>query len=82
MNDGNDPLGSIEKIAPRAFGDAYLIDKKELSRRLGCSPRLVDDLVRRRKIPCIKLGYRTVRFHWLRVQEALAKFEVKEVGRK
>jgi hypothetical protein len=43
---------------------------------------MVDELTRKRKIPYLKLGARTVRFEWLKVRSALERFEVKEIGRK
>jgi hypothetical protein len=43
---------------------------------------MVDELVRKRKIPYLRLGHRTLRFDWPKVQAALERFEVKEVGRK
>ena len=42
---------------------------------------MVDELVRRRKIPCIKLGYRTLRFKLEAVEAALEKLTIREVGR-
>ncbi|MES2569472.1 MAG: hypothetical protein V4710_05390 [Verrucomicrobiota bacterium] len=42
--------------------EGELIDKEELRRRLSLpSTRMVDQLVRRRKIPFLRLGHRTVR---------------------
>lgn len=68
----------MQKIASRAAG--YLT-KKELAERLNLSStRMVDQLMRKRKIPYLSLGHRTVRFDWERVQEALAKLEHKAVG--
>ena len=60
-----------------------LLTKEELRLKLNLpSTRMVDELVRRRKIPVIKLGHKTVRFHYERVRAALDKLEIKEVGRK
>jgi hypothetical protein len=36
--------------------------------------------MRRRKIPFLALGHRTVRFYWPAVLKALAKLEIKAVG--
>lgn len=53
-----------------------LIDKKELCRRLGLpSVRMVEILMRKRKIPYIRLGHRTVRFSWQHVIEAVSRLE-------
>lgn len=77
----------MTRTEPRTFTgdqplDTFLIAKREVARRLGLSTRMVDELVRRRKIPFIKLGYRTIRFDWERVKTAVEKLEFKEVGRK
>jgi hypothetical protein len=59
-----------------------LLDKKELSARLHTGVRGVEELIKRKKIPVLRLGHRTVRFDWPKVVAALAKLEVKEVGRR
>ena len=60
-----------------------LLTKKELRNRLNLpSIRMVDELMRKRKIPYLKLGAKTVRFDYAKVLAALEKFEIKEVGRK
>ena len=60
---------------------AHLINKEGLRRALGLSStRMVDELVRRRKIPFIKLGYRTMRFRLSDVEAALKKLTVRETG--
>ncbi len=56
-----------------------LIGYDELARRLDTTRRGAECLVRRRVIPCVKLGHRTVRFSWPRVLEAIAKREVQAV---
>jgi hypothetical protein len=54
-----------------------LIDKKELAKRLNApSTRFVDGLMVRGVIPYLRLGYRTVRFDWIKVQTAIARHEV------
>lgn len=68
-----------DAIAP----DPVLIDKATLSQRLGLpSTRMVDTLVRRRLIPHLKLGHKTLRFHYDRVVQALDRLEIQEIGRK
>jgi hypothetical protein len=37
-------------------------------------------MMRRRKIPFIALGHRTVRFHWPSVEKAIGKLEHKAIG--
>lgn len=57
-----------------------LLTKEELRQRLNLpSTRGVDELTRRRKIPVIRLGHRTVRFSWPAVEAALKKLTTKEI---
>jgi len=57
------------------------LTKEELTARLNLpSTRMVDALVKKRKIPCIPLGHRTVRFEWEKVKAALALLEVRAIG--
>ena len=57
------------------------LNKVELAERLRLpSKRAVEEMMRRRKIPYITLGHRTVRFYWPAVEKALAKFEIKAAG--
>jgi hypothetical protein len=59
-----------------------LLTKKQLRRKLNLpSTRGVDELVRKRKVPYLRLGHRTLRFSWPAVQAALAKLTVREVGK-
>jgi hypothetical protein len=61
--------------------DDELIGKEELRRRLNLpSIRMVEQLMRKRKIPYLRLGHKTVRFSWTKVLEALARFEHRAVG--
>jgi hypothetical protein len=64
-----------------AATDATLLKRLELARALSMSSRSVDNLQRAKKIPCIKISPRCVRFHLPSVLAALGKFEVKEAGR-
>lgn len=60
--------------------DDYLT-KEELRARLNLpSTRMVDEMMRRRMIPFLKFGAKTVRFDWEKVKIALQKFEHKAVG--
>ena len=59
------------------------LDKEQLRRRLNLlSTRKVDEMMREKRIPFLRLGHRTVRFDWPKVEKALERCEVKEVGRK
>ena len=63
--------------------DLHLMTKEELRAALNRpSTRMVDELVRKRKIPVIRLGHRTVRFNLAKVTAALERLERKAVGDK
>lgn len=58
-----------------------LLTKEELRQRLNVPHlRIIDEMTRKRKIPVVRLGYRTLRFDWPKVQAALEKLTVREVG--
>jgi len=62
--------------------DQRFLNKKQLRKTLSLpSTRAVDELMRTKRIPFLRLGHRTVRFDWPKVEKALARFEVKEAGR-
>ncbi len=66
---------------PEAPSEPELIDKEELRRRLNLpSVRMVEELMRKRKIPFMRLGHRTVRFSWVKVLAALKSLEYRAVG--
>ena len=56
------------------------LTKSELAGALGMSKRGVEGLMRRRKIPFLTLGHRTVRFFWPAVEKALGRLEHKAIG--
>ena len=59
-----------------------LLDKEGVRALLNLpSIRKVDDLVRKRKIPFIRLGHKTLRFSPKNVLRAIEKLEVREIGR-
>jgi excisionase family DNA binding protein len=59
------------------------LTKEELRDKLNVpSTRMIDELMRKRKIPFTKLGHRTVRFEYEKVRAALEKFEHKAIGQK
>ena len=61
----------------------HLLTKEQLRDALNLpSTRMVDELVRRRKIPVLRLGHRTLRFDLAKVQAALEKLELKAIGQK
>jgi len=61
--------------------DPGLVKKPVVARAASTSVRTIDNLVRQRKIPIVRISKRCVRFHLPSVLAALRKFEVKEAGR-
>ena len=58
-----------------------LLTKQELMERLNVpKARIIENMVRARKIPVVKLGYRTLRFDWPKVRAALDKLTIREIG--
>ena len=61
--------------------DRKLSDKNEIASAFNLpSASTVERLRRARKIPFIKLGYRTIRFDPIKVRAALDRLSVKEIG--
>lgn len=58
----------------------HLLDIHALSAAIRMPVRTIQSLKDARKIPCLKLGRRTVRYELDKVLEALQKFEVKAVS--
>ena len=58
-----------------------LLDKEALARRLSISTALVSKLVAAKRIPVIKLGWRTQRVSWPAVEKAMAKLTILETTR-
>jgi hypothetical protein len=58
-----------------------LLTKEDLARRMKISPEGISKLVSAKRIPVIKLGWRTQRFSWPAVEKALAKLTVPEATR-
>ena len=80
------PVERRSRVCPLLFPamtDLRLMTKEELRAALNLpSTRMVDELVRKRKIPVIRLGHRTVRFNLAKVAAALERLELKAVGDK
>lgn len=56
------------------------LTKEQLRQRLNLSSvRCVDEMVKQRKIPVTRIGHRTVRFCWPRVEAALERLTHKAV---
>ena len=59
-----------------------LLSKRELAAVLGVSARTIDAFVADRRIPRLRLSPRLTRFSLPKVEAALARYEVREVGRR
>lgn len=56
------------------------LTKEELRDRLNLpSTRKVEEMMKARMIPFMRLGHKTVRFNWTKVQHALNCYECKAV---
>ena len=55
-----------------------LLNRNQIAKFLGVSPRTISNMVRQRRIPVIKFGG-TVRFDPVRVRKALDKYEISEI---
>jgi len=58
-----------------------LLTKQELAARLDLTKRGIESLVKARRIPCLRITNKIVRFDWPRVQAALAGYEVKAISK-
>jgi hypothetical protein len=61
--------------------DVGLVNKRAVARAVSASTRSIDNWIRERKIPVVRISKRCVRFHLPSVLAALRKFEVLEAGR-
>ena len=55
-----------------------LLNRDQIAKFLGVSPRTISNMVRQRRIPVIKFEG-TVRFDPIRVRKALDKYEIREI---
>ncbi len=64
----------------QTISNTELLTKEQLAECLNLpSTRMVDELMRKRRIPYIKLGHKTVRFRLPAVIEAISRLEVHAV---
>ena len=68
-------------MKPNQSVSGSLLTKREVAALIGggASTKLIDELVRRRKLPAIKFGHRTVRFNRTKVEQAIGRLEVASV---
>jgi excisionase family DNA binding protein len=57
-----------------------LLSKRELATVLNVSERTIENWLAQKRIPRLRLSNRLTRFNLPRVEAALARYEVKEVG--
>jgi hypothetical protein len=62
--------------------DVGLVNKRVVAQAASASIRSVDNWIRERKIPVVRISKRCVRFHLPSVLAALRRFEVREAGAK
>jgi excisionase family DNA binding protein len=61
-------------------GIQRLVSKKELAKILGVSTRTIENFLAQKKIPQLRLSARLTRFSLPKVQAALERYEIREVG--
>jgi excisionase family DNA binding protein len=59
-----------------------LLSKRELAAVLNVSERTIENWLAQRRIPRLRLSNRLTRFNLPRVEAALARYEVREIGRR
>lgn len=60
--------------------DSGLVKKRDVARAAKISVRTVDNLMRAKRIPVVRLSPRCVRFHLPSVLAALRRYEVREIA--
>jgi excisionase family DNA binding protein len=58
-----------------------LLSKRELANVLNISERTIENWLAQRRIPRLRFSNRLTRFSLPKVEEALARYEVREIGR-
>jgi excisionase family DNA binding protein len=83
LDTANEACGA-SKISALKNGDESmpkrLLSKKELAKLLGVSTRTIENWLAAKRIPRLRLSARLTRFSLPRVEAALARYEIKEVG--
>jgi excisionase family DNA binding protein len=86
MVTANEARGAFKKSALNNSNEGVpstpkrLLSKKELAAVLNVSERTLDNWLAQKKIPRLRLSNRLTRFNLSRVEAALARYEIKEVG--
>jgi hypothetical protein len=82
MTTSDQTLPNVSDSSAMVRRGLALIRKKDLAKELSVSPRTIDKLVRQKRIPVHRFSSRLIRYDLRRVQNALDKFEVREIGRR
>ena len=83
-NEGSGPSQTTAATAHGSTGAPVikqLLSKRELAAVLGISERTIENWLAERRIPRLRLSARLTRFSLPKVEAALARYEVREVGR-
>jgi hypothetical protein len=71
----------MSNIQTSPGAEIRFLNKAQLAKRLNLpNARTVDYLIAAKRIPVLRLGHRTVRFDWMKVEQALAKSTVNAAG--
>jgi hypothetical protein len=71
----------MSKKKQNPASDDGLVIKRVVAQAASASTRSVENWIREKKIPVVRISKRCVRFHLPSVLAALRKLEVKEAGR-
>ena len=73
VSDGSDSVSTLKR---------KLLSKRELAAVLNVSERTIENWLAQKKIPRLRLSNRLTRFNLPKVEAALSRYEVREVGRR
>ncbi len=86
-HEGREPsktLANAEQVESQRRGmqppDARFLSKSQMSAQLGVSKRTIDNWIAQKRIPSLRLSARMRRFNLNKVETALQRYEVKEIG--
>ena len=69
------PASTVNESIPKR-----LLSKRELAAVLGVSTRTIENWLAQKRIPQLRLSARLTRFSLPRVEAALSRYEIREVG--
>lgn len=77
---GTSKTSAVNNTSVNASPSRRLLSKRELAAVLNVSPRTIDNWLAQKRIPRLCLSARLTRFNLPKVEAALARYEVKEIG--